>query len=115
MTRAVAVHGDAMFDQEIGQGVSCAVHQQRTAFAKSVLCKIRKRSFDILSATAGLILCTRICPSSLLIKRTSPDLFSSVRCVLARTDPVSNSEISFHVSRSSQTGFEYYGSRRCAE
>jgi lipopolysaccharide/colanic/teichoic acid biosynthesis glycosyltransferase len=45
-----------MFDQELGQGRLLRETQQRTAFAKDFYAKYGKRCFDILSATAGLIL-----------------------------------------------------------
>jgi lipopolysaccharide/colanic/teichoic acid biosynthesis glycosyltransferase len=62
-----------MFDQEIGQGRLLRGTQQRTAFAKVFYAKYGKRSFDILSATAGLILLSPVFALvACCIKWTSP-------------------------------------------
>jgi lipopolysaccharide/colanic/teichoic acid biosynthesis glycosyltransferase len=49
-----------MFDQEIEQGRLLRETQQRTAFANDFYAKYAKRSLDVLSATAGLILLSPI-------------------------------------------------------
>jgi lipopolysaccharide/colanic/teichoic acid biosynthesis glycosyltransferase len=45
-----------MFDQEMGQDRLVRGTEQRSAFAKDFYAKYGKRAFDILSATAGLVL-----------------------------------------------------------